>query len=418
MNSVKKFTSESEVEAELLSYAPQRLTMGIVKLERIQALLKHVGNPQQALKVIHIAGTSGKTSTSYYVRALLEASGAKTGLTVSPHIDTIRERVQISGQPIPTDAFVQYFNDFYPLVDGFAPRPTYFELVTAFAFCLFQRENVDYAVIETGLGGRLDATNTVDRLDKICVLTPIGYDHTEILGDTLTKIAVEKAGIIGTGNVVFTTEQDPEAQVVIESAVHHKQATLKVIHSNIDPASDAPAFQQQNFSLALEVVRYVAARDGWQLLEDAQNIFGQVHVPGRWELYRVGDKTVVLDGAHNPQKLAAFFEATAQHGMSPAVVVAGLSEAPDDKIKQCVQIISSHAAKTIYTTFEIQRDVTRKSVSLDALSELVGGQHSEYIGEAAEALSLALRSEELFVIVTGSLYLVSILRPLVQAIAE
>ncbi len=418
MNSVKKFTSESEVEAELLSYAPQRLVGTNIKLERIQALLAHIGNPQQTLRVIHIAGTSGKTSTSYYVRALLEASGTKTGLTVSPHIDTIRERVQVGGELISKDKFVQYFNDFYPLVFGFAPRPTYFELVTAFAYWVFQRENVDYAVIETGLGGRLDATNTVDRADKVCVITPIGYDHTEILGDTLTLIAGEKAGIIGEGNIVFTAEQESEAFGVIEQVAHRQQATLQLVHSEIDQTSDAPEFQQQNFSLALETVRYVAQRDGLQLVEDTKSIFEQVHVPGRWELYRIGSKMVVLDGAHNPQKLTAFFEAIAQHSMNPAIIVAGLSEAPDDKVAHCVEIISAHAAKTVYTTFEIQRDVTRKSVSLETLAKLAEDSRSEYVEHAPEALSLALASTEPFVIITGSLYLVSLLRPLVRAMAE
>src|SRR5574344_2950696 len=199
---MKTFHTELDVETELLLYAPSQLYGGDMQLDRMKLLMEYLGNPQDDLKVIHVAGTSGKTSTTYYIRALLQASSLKTGLTISPHIATIRERIQINGELVEEDSFVDYFNEFYDGVQGFDPKPTFFELVTAFAYWVFKKEKVDYAIIETGLGGRLDATNVVERTDKVSIITPIGFDHTDILGNTLKSIAGEKAEIIQPGSKV------------------------------------------------------------------------------------------------------------------------------------------------------------------------------------------------------------------------
>ena len=406
-------TTLNEVEELLLAYTPSRMSGADYQLERIGGLLAHLGNPQNDLKVVHIAGTSGKTSTAYYTRAILESTGVSVGLTVSPHIQSICERIQLDGGPIPESQFIRYFQEFYPLILDFEPRPTYFELMTAFAYWVFKKEQVDYAVIEVGLGGRYDATNTISRADKVSVINSIGYDHTEIFGETLTEIANEKAGIIQDGNVVFTVDQDAEARVVIDAEVAKKNASLTVITPEIDSSSAVPPFQQQNFALAYAAVDYVAHRDGLVVPADASQIINHVTVPGRFEIYTVGDKTVLLDGAHNPQKLEALIDVLRQKNMQPAVVVAAFSEAPEKKMAECVRLVSSFAKRTIYTTFTVQRDVTRRSASLAELSKLSNGQ-SECIEQPAEALERALISGQPFVIVTGSLYLVSILRPIIQ----
>lgn len=386
------------------------------KLERVRLLHEHVGNPQNDLKILHITGTSGKTSTAYYARALLESTRATVGLTVSPHIKTTCERIQIHGAPISESLFVDYFNEFYPLVADFQPRPTYFELMTAFSYWVFKRENVEYAVIEVGLGGKYDATNVAAREDKVCIINSIGYDHTEILGDSLAAIAGEKAGIIKEKNVVFTVPQEEEARVVLEAEAEKRHARLSVIHPVLDHQSPIPLFQQQNFQLALAAVRYVAERDGSQLPDNVESIGEQVSVPGRYESYTVNGKTIVLDGAHNPQKLEALIEVLTERHLQPAVVVAGLSEAPPKKVLECVRLLSDFSVKTLYTTFSVQRDVTRYSVRLEMFSELKREQ-DELIEKPEDALRSALQGGQNVIVVTGSLYLVSIVRPFVRRLA-
>ena len=413
IESMKNVSSLGEVEAILLSYAPNRMYVADYKLERVRLLHERIGNPQDNLKVVHVTGTSGKTSTAYFVRALLESTGAKVGLTVSPHIKTTCERIQVNGGPLSESAFVSYFNEFYALVEGLEPRPTYFELMTAFAYWVFEKEKVDYAVVEVGLGGRYDATNIVSRNDKVCIINSIGYDHTEIFGDSLTAIANEKAGIIQESNKVFTVPQDEEARVVIEKQASEKHADVMVITPTLDHASEVPVFQQHNFQLALAAARYVAKRDGLKLPDTVDLLVNATAVPGRYETYTIGEKTVVLDGAHNPQKLEALIDVLSHTYKEPAVVIAGLSEAPTKKVVECVRLLSNFATRVLYTTFAVQRDVTRYSVRLDVFSGLKREQ-DEMIEKPSDALERALQADEKLVVVTGSLYLVSIVRPFVR----
>lgn len=410
------FASVTEIEAELAQYAPSRMSNAVYNLDRITKLLRHLSNPQNKLRVLHVTGTSGKTSTSYFLRSILEASGKKVGLTVSPHITTIRERLQLNGDSISEVLFIRYFNQFYPQVFSFEPHPTYFELMTAFVYWVFEKEKVQYAVIEVGLGGRYDATNTVSRDDKVCVINSIGYDHTEILGGTLTTIAGEKAGIIQKNNKVFTVPQDDEARVVLENEVKQQHADMTVVHPALNSQLSTPLFQQHNFQLALAAARFVADRDGMKLPKNVESLVDRVLVPGRYETYLLGDKTVILDGAHNPQKLSALIDVLTNRHMQPAIVVAGLSEAPGTKVIQCVKLLSGFSAKTLYTTFTVQRDVTRHSVQLEVFSEIKREQ-DELVEKPEEALQKALQNDETVIVLTGSLYLVSILRPMVRRLA-
>lgn len=404
---MKKFVTQKDVEEELLAHAPLKMMPADYKLTRPKILLETLGNPQDQLKVIHVAGTSGKTSTAYYVRGLLEVAGKRTGLTVSPHISSITERLQIDGEPMPEEKFVAYFEEFYAQVADVTPRPTFFELLTAFAYWVFAKEQVDYAVVEVGLGGRYDATNVVTRRDKVSVISSIGYDHTEILGETLTEIAGEKVGIIGEACAVFTVQQDPEAMRVIEAESSKQQADLHVVTPGYDAAISAPIYQQQNFSLALSAVQYVAARDGFRL-QGTEIVLEDTVVPGRFELYQINGKTLLLDGAHNPQKLRALLADLQAKHIQPAAFVVAFSEAPEKKLRECIQLVTEFADSVRYTEFVIQRDVLRRSAD-------VGMQ--PFFASPEDALRDALSSQAPFVVVTGSLYLVATLRPFVQQLA-
>jgi len=213
----------------LEAYWPSRTTLHRMSLDYIRSLLDYLGNPQERLRIIHIAGTSGKTSTAYYAAALLTAAGKKAGLTVSPHVDLLNERVQINMTPLPEALFVREMNEFMACVEQGGFTPTYFELLYAFAFWEFARQQVEYAVIETGVGGLLDNTNVVTRSDKVCVLTDIGFDHTSLLGTTLPEIARQKAGIIQLHNAVFCWRQSAEVLAVFRAVTRQKQADLHIL---------------------------------------------------------------------------------------------------------------------------------------------------------------------------------------------
>lgn len=408
------FKTLSEIVEVLAGYAPSRMSSVVYNLERIHKLLDALDTPQNSLKVIHITGTSGKTSTAYFARSLLEAAGAKVGLVVSPHIHTITERVQIHGGPMADDQFIQYFNEFHALIDGFEPKPTYFELMTAFAYWVFAKEHVDYAVVEVGMGGRYDATNVITRQDKVCIINSIGLDHTDMLGETLAEIAFEKAGIVQDSNAVFTVPQDAEARNVLEAEAIKKHTSLTLVTPEFDTDRALPLFQQQNFQLARAAVEYVVHRDGLSLPADVNAVAEGVAVPGRFETHTLEAKTIILDGAHNPQKLEAFITAFYQHSTGVPLVIAGFSGTPpEEKLRTCVELVSSFSKKVLYTTFTIQRDVLRSSVPLETIAPLKR-LHDELYADARVALDTALESDEKTIVITGSLYLVAFLRPLVR----
>ncbi len=212
--------------------SPQKFP-GELGLKRAKYLLQLIGNPQEKLRVIHVAGTSGKGSVCFYISRLLQASGFKVGLHISPHLVNVRERCQINNKLIDEKTFYQSLNKIVPYVDQVTQskygKPTYFEILVALVFSIFSQQKVDYAVIETGLGGLLDGTNVVSRKDKLCVLTKIGFDHMAILGNTLTQIARQKAGIIQKNNPVISIDQQTSVKKVIEKKARTTSSQLLFI---------------------------------------------------------------------------------------------------------------------------------------------------------------------------------------------
>lgn len=415
-------TTIKQAETFLLAYSPEKQAGESYTLGRMRELMRRLGNPQNDIPAVHIAGTSGKTSTAYFARALLEVHGQKTGLTSSPHITSITERVQVSGKPLADKAFLEYLNEFIAIMEQWPDsKPTYFELMTAFAFWVFKREAVDYIVIEVGLGGSLDATNVIDS-SKVCVITPIGLDHTEILGHTLTAIAAQKAGIITPSSVVFCAQQNDEAMRVIESVCESRNATLRLVPDNVSEAVEAPLFQQANFHLAHAAVMYITERDG---IPNVDNEVSHRCInrtpPGRFEIHRVGNKTVILDGAHNPQKLQAFVRSLRLRHQEPIDWLIGFVSSPEQKIVACLEELRHDGDDFIVTEFSVGQDIKgRKSVPAGTVEQLivrVSGQPSTVISDPAHALRALLASKKRTVVVTGSLYLVAQLRQAVLDLA-
>jgi dihydrofolate synthase/folylpolyglutamate synthase len=415
--------SLNEAEEYLLQYSPEKDSGETYTLERIQALMDRLGNPENKLHIIHVAGTSGKTSTAYFIRALLEATGAKTGLTASPHIVSIAERVQIAGRPLPEGMFLKYLNDFLSVINEWPElEPTYFELLVAFAFWVFVREKVDYAVIEVGLGGLLDGTNVINRRDKVCVIAPIGFDHMQVLGNTLAAIAAQKAGIITAENDVFVGPQEPEAMEVLVAKAKLHDANLHQLPAVTNPFK-LPWYQAANFALASEVTRFILKRDhGAPLTHQMQLVASQQSPPGRFEHFFIDGKTIILDGAHNPQKLTALRITLSEAGVENMSWLLGFIDAPDQKIDNCIKALTPTINEdTVVTQFAVGQDFkSRKSVGAGQLQEklLAVGCNAAVIVDPRAALDELLKRKPATIVVTGSLYLVAVLRPYIITLSR
>lgn len=273
---------------------------GIVPgLERMERLLAALGNPQSSLRCIHVAGTNGKGSVCAFAESILRASGQRTGLYTSPHLVRFAERIRINGMEATDSLIEEGIARLREATSGWPEEwmPTYFELVTALAFDLFAREHCDIVVLETGLGGRLDATNVAPKL--ACAITPIGLDHTEWLGATVGAIAVEKAGIFLPGIPAVTAPQEPEALSALKKAAGVLGSPLRVVEEPLSeqrPIGLAGSHQRRNAALALAMIRAA----GFDPSPDAvASGLSGVSWPGRFQRIECRGREVILDGAHN-----------------------------------------------------------------------------------------------------------------------
>ncbi len=293
------------------------------KLDREFQLLARLGNPHQAYPTIHVAGTKGKGSVSLMLAEIARAAGLRVGLYTSPHLHTYRERMQIDGEPISRRAMAALVTEMQPLVDV-DPELTTFEVTTALGFLHFAREAVDLAVMEVGLGGRLDATNVIT--PEISIITSLSLDHTELLGDTLAEIAGEKAGIIKPGVPVISAPQQTAALDVLRAIAAERDAPLTVVGEawtwaslGIQPDGQAfrfrraagdsdfdgeyhlgmlGEFQQENAAVALAATATLARDHAWAMPRAARAGLARARWPGRLE--RLGQQPpVIVDCAHN-----------------------------------------------------------------------------------------------------------------------
>jgi dihydrofolate synthase/folylpolyglutamate synthase len=410
-----------QAEQILQKYVPNvsKYSGDNLSLDRMWPLLDKVGNPHTKLKVIHIAGTSGKTSTCYYISALLSASGCKVGLTVSPHVDSVTERIQINNSPLKESLFCKELEEFINLINDLEIQPSYFELLIVFVLWQFVRQNVDYAVVETGLGGLIDGTNVVTREDKVCVITDIGFDHMDILGDTLDKIASQKAGIIHYKNQVFVYSQQPQTTNQIKRRAKAKDAQLSTLNqdllqknSNYD-FSRLPDFQIRNWLLAEEICNFVAKRDSFEL----NKIFlpSDVIVPGRMETTILHDKSIlIMDGAHNRQKVGMFCESFKKiYPNKTAIIMLALKKGKE--YKQVIDELEEISSEIVLTTFSASQDLPVKSQNPIMLADYCSSKsiNNIIIEDHADAMKYLLNSNEDIKVVIGSFYLLGQIRKLI-----
>ena len=288
-------------------------------LDRIRYLCQRLGNPQDKLKFIHVAGTNGKGSFCAMISSVLESSGYKTGLFTSPYIKNFNERMMINGTEISNERLIEITDRIRPIADSMEEKPTEFELITAIAFEYFYEEKCDIVVLECGLGGRLDSTNII-KTPLLCVITGIALDHTAILGDTIDKIAYEKAGIIKEGIPCIYCGEDKNARSVIKKRadevgsdlilVDHsktitKEMTLKGTVIDYDEHKDIffrllgeyQPYNATNVLCAIDVLK----NQGFIIDEEnIKNGFSKVSWPARFEVLS-DNPLMIFDGGHNPQ---------------------------------------------------------------------------------------------------------------------
>jgi dihydrofolate synthase/folylpolyglutamate synthase len=299
----------------------------IYKLERMDAALALIGNPHRRIRAVHIAGTKGKGSVAAMLDSCLRAAGYRTGLYTKPHLVNLAERTRINGAEIPAAQMLDYIERLRAIFDSAQIAPTFFEFTVAMMFAYFADAGVDIAIIETGLGGRLDSTNVVTPI--LSVITPIGFDHMEYLGYTIAAIASEKGGIIKNEVPVVIGARDSEARLTLTSIAANRGSAVRLIDRDFSYRSHSPAhrfdyhglglnlrdleislagpFQHENGAIALAALEALRSQ-GWRIDEDATRLgLKNIYWPGRFDVVSKRPM-VILDCAHNEMSIAALLE--------------------------------------------------------------------------------------------------------------
>lgn len=420
----------SEIKAFLNDTPQYGETTGV---ERAGKLLELLGNPDKNLKIIHIAGTNGKGSVCSYIDDILKKSGYKTGLFTSPHLVTIRERIQVDGELISREDFTQYFNKVYETARANNLKLAYFDFFFGAAMLYFDKCKVDYVVLETGLGGSLDATNAVHN-PLCCVITTISLEHTAILGDTIKKIAEQKAGIIKQGVPVVYAD-DNEASGVIEDIAHSKNSycygvspqqyqIIKNFNGCIDFSLHneyyinnclrlaTPAiYQVENVSIAITVCRLLKHLYHIDIKDSAIVDSAGSHIwQGRME--KLTDN-IYVDGAHNPQGIQSFVNSVnGMYADSTDKAALLFSVVSDKNFEQMISILCGCKvfARIAITVTGGIRHLDKEYISA-AFKRHTDIEVKVY--DSAKEAVLALKNEPM-VFGTGSLYLVADIRKVLE----
>lgn len=273
------------------------------KLDNIRDFTEYLGNPERKFKSIHVGGTNGKGSSSHMLASILQEAGYKTGLYTSPHLKDFRERIRVDGKPVSEQFVVNFIKDNKVFLE--AHRLSFFEMTVGMAFEYFEREKVDIAIIEVGLGGRYDSTNLIT--PEVSLITNIGYDHVEVLGDTIAKIAYEKAGIIKEGVPVVISELQEETAVVFNE-VANEQGSKIVFASEVIPSSYKTSllgsYQLKNIKGVVATIRELHGFDVNEnhIVQGLNNVSTNTGLLGRWQILRE-QPLMVCDTAHNTEGL-------------------------------------------------------------------------------------------------------------------
>jgi dihydrofolate synthase/folylpolyglutamate synthase len=434
------FSSIPDIEKYLQKLIPDSSKLrfpGNEGIIRTKEFLQLLGSPQNKLKIIHVAGTSGKGSTSFMISNLLVTHGFKVGLSLSPHLLDIRERMEINNELISEKKYTAYFNDIKSSIEKMRQsrygKITYFEAMVGMTYHVFAQENVDYAVIETGLGGQFDGTNCVDRADKVAVLSKIGFDHMKVLGNRLSEIAHQKAMICAKGGNLITIYQHPSAYKEIEKVVRQQTGHLSTVEKssirdiklsqkdttftfksanltiNNITLGLLGAHQVQNASLALATLGYLSTRDMFTLnIDTVVSTLRALRFKGRFDIISMKNGQIILDGAHNVPKMKALLK-TLKNLYPEKKYIFVIAFKKGKEYKKMVQLIIPYAEKIIIThIFSASQDLLHFSVSPDDISREIiqlGFLNVAVMKSIKDIVALIKGIHTSLVVVSGSLYL-------------
>ncbi|CAI8284542.1 MAG: Folylpolyglutamate synthase [Opitutia bacterium UBA7350] len=373
-------------------------------LERIEALVRALKNPHHRYPVIHVAGTNGKGSVCAMLEALYRANGYRTGLFTSPHLMHLGERIQVNRQTLKESSILEYTQRMQSLGDPSKPTPSFFEYITAMAWLHFAKLEVDLAIIETGLGGRLDATNVI--LPELSIITSISLDHCDLLGDTLADIACEKGGIIKPDKPVLLGCLPPEAEKELRRIATEQGSKLYCVRERFPDGASLPVtnlkgqFQRWNAALAVYATEILQAEFPIQQINALQS----VDWPGRWQRIQLSDRELILDATHNPEGASAL-EQNLRELKTPPVIIAGTLG--EDRGRNLIQTIAPFARELILVEPSQPRATPATSlhaylpsdfknpVCTDSLTSLFPKPHTCTAGRPHD-----------IILVTGSIYLI------------
>ena len=393
---------------EAVDYIHSLLAFGIKPgLERISALLAELGNPQNDLRFVHVAGTNGKGSTSTMLSHILKAGGYKTGLFTSPYVFSFCERIQINNANIPEADLANTVARVKSAIEGLNAGgivPTEFEAITAAALLYFKEQQCDYAVMEVGLGGRYDSTNVIPA-PEVCVITSVSLDHTKILGDTIEQIAAEKAGILKQGSVcVTTTRQDPTALSVIRNTAEQQGCALTVANTEaaqvISESLTETVFSYCGEAYTVHLSGRHQIENAVGVIEAARKLSGvtETHIReglqhtvmrGRME-YRKGTPPLLLDGGHNPECAEALREVLKR--FAPPRITAVIGMMADKDTGQYLKTVAP-LCKEIYFTKPNNPRAAEPAVLQSAIQDIKVITFTEESPKSALQLSLIHISE-------------------------
>ncbi len=422
------FTNYPQVTDYLYALKAGGVKFGIDRMRRLAAAL---GHPERQYPVIHVAGTNGKGSVSAMLDAIFHAAGWRTGLYTSPHLVKLGERVQVDRRLLTEAEIVAYVNELRPVAERAAveaadEHATFFEFMTAMAFLQFARREVDVAIVEVGLGGRLDATNVVE--PDVTVITSIGLDHIAELGGTIALIAREKAGIIKPGRPVVIGRLPAEAETVIREVAARNQAPVHAVREAF--GEDLAGYPQTNLqgdyqrwnaataTLAARVFRSgqsatrgEATRPDAPIAKLADSTIAagllQVNWPGRWQRTTLGGRTLILDASHNPEGATVLEQnlrrLIAETGRRPIVIAGALGEF---RARALLDVLCRHARE-----IHLVPPHQARASSFEEMVALVPADHRSLLRHGSldtifpNARTCALGEPTDVIVVTGSIYL-------------
>ncbi len=392
------------------------------------ALCTHLGNPQEQFKSIHVAGTNGKGSTSHSLASIFQAAGYKTGLYTSPHLKAFTERIRVNGEEINKDDVVEFVATHKDFLDQL--KPSFFEMTVGLAFWYFAKEEVDIAIIEVGMGGRLDSTNVIS--PELCVITNIGFDHTQFLGDTLPLIAGEKAGIIKASVPVIVSHTQKEIQAVFLQKATEMQASLvfadqqwEVTRIQNSDASQLARFQvkgradafELEFGLRGDYQRYnlpgileaveQLRKQGWKLSKEALHlglarVSEQTGLKGRWQILQTQPLTIA-DTGHNEAGIIEVVNQLKKYPFSQLWMVIGMVN--DKDISKVLDLLPKDATY-IFCQASIPRAMDADILASKALEKGLMGQVIPKVTDAIEFARKNAGADDL-IFIGGSTFVVA-----------